>query len=197
MLDLHTTDAGASLFPATTADRPWPLAVRTEWLLAAAFVAFQVVILGAMIILDGLPYVLGERIKLQVAPVDPRDLFRGDYVVLDYDFNRLPLSSVLGAPAAAGNGGSYRDMEGRNVFVTLKPQGDHYVTDSLSIRQPESGPYLRGKVANYHRIECGIEAFYVQEGEGRRLENLIRQRRVLAEVAVWHGQAKLVRLIES
>ena len=47
-----------------------------------------------------------------------------------------------------------------------------------------------------YRAEFGIEAYYVQEGEGRRLENLIRQRRLLAEVAVWHGQAKLVRLVE-
>jgi uncharacterized membrane-anchored protein len=47
-----------------------------------------------------------------------------------------------------------------------------------------------------NRIDFGIEAYYVQEGEGRRLEQLIRQRQLMAEVAVWHGRAKLVRLVE-
>ena len=78
------------------------------------------------------------------------------------------------------------------------PAGDHYEAKARSVERPASGPYIRGKVVNgwSNRLECGIEAYYVQEGEGRRLENLIRQRAILAEVAVWHGHAKLVRLVE-
>jgi len=196
MLNLHTTDPGATVFPAAQAGRPWPLAAGTEWRLAAGFVAFQVAILGAMILLDGLPYILGERIKLQVMPVDPRDLFRGDYVVLDYDFNRMSPDRLQGRSTTTGMGESDLDLAGRDVYVALKPQGNHFVTESMSIQRPIREPYLRGKFVNPYRVECGIEAYYVQEGEGRRLENLIRQRRLLAEVAVWHGQAKLVRLIE-
>ena len=76
-----------------------------------------------MIFVDGLPYVFGERIKLPVVPVDPRDLFRGDYVVLGYDFNNINGR----VPALAD-----REAAGRDVYVALKPQGDHYITDSMS-----------------------------------------------------------------
>ncbi len=33
----------------------------------------------------------GERILLQSAPVDPRDIFRGDYVTLSYDGSTIDL----------------------------------------------------------------------------------------------------------
>ena len=87
---------------------------------------------------------------------------------------------------------------GKDVYVSLAPAGDHYDATAHSLTRPASGTYIRGKVAHPWPtpLECGIEAYYVQQGEGRRLENLIRQRNLLAEVAVWHGHAKLVRLIE-
>jgi uncharacterized membrane-anchored protein len=64
------------------------------------------------------------------------------------------------------------------------------------MHRPMSGTYLQGRWGWRNRIECGIEAYYVQEGEGRRLENAIRGGKLTAEVAVWNGKAKLVRLIE-
>lgn len=36
----------------------------------------------------------GEEILLKIAPKDPRDLFRGDYVVLTFDINEIDLSTV-------------------------------------------------------------------------------------------------------
>ena len=32
----------------------------------------------------------GTVVYLRTAPVDPRDVFRGDYVQLSYDINRIP-----------------------------------------------------------------------------------------------------------
>lgn len=188
-----------SIFQAATKS-PWSLTRSAEMKLAIAVVVAQIAILIGMIVLDGLPLVLGERIKLKVVPVDPRDLFRGDYVVLDYEFSRVEPGSVAGLAAGTTNLRNPYDheLEGQEVFVSLVPSGDHHEAAFRSTKRPDSGPYIRGTLTNpwRQRLDCGIEAYYVQEGEGRRLETLIRDRKILAEVAVWHGHAKLVRLVE-
>jgi uncharacterized membrane-anchored protein len=196
MFDVSNLSAGESPFSASAARAPWPILRRTEFWLAAGFAALQVAILVGMIVLDGLPLVVGERVKLQVVPVDPRDMFRGDYVRLGYEFNNFNPGQVRGLPERYYIDWYSDEFLGRSIFVSLAPQGDRYGVASLSVDRPATGIYLTGNVVSPYRIECGIEAYYVQEGEGRRLEQLIGQRRILAEVAVWHGQAKLVRLIE-
>lgn len=191
-------EADETIFGAGHAGKPWPIARSTEIGLLIAIVVAQVAILMGMIVLDGLPLMLGERVKLRVVPIDPRDIFRGDYVVLSYDVSRFDAASFSGTPASARTSGYSPEWVGREVFVSLKPVNDHYEAGVKSIKPPPSGPYLRGVVTNpwSNRIDFGIEAYYVQEGEGRRLEQLIRQRQLMAEVAVWHGKAKLVRLVE-
>jgi uncharacterized membrane-anchored protein len=166
--------------------------------LLLAIVVAQVAILVGMIAFDGLPLVLGQRIKLKVVPVDPRDFFRGDYVVLGYEFTRFDPVSFAGSAPRPGLNSYHPEWVGRDIYVSLAPAGDHYEATTRSIERPSSGLYIRGTVPNgwQNRLECGIEAYYVQEGEGRRLEQLLRERRLLAEVAVWHGRAKLVRLVE-
>ena len=195
MFDLQGTLAHSSPFAQThVAGNLWQLSRRTEMVLLALVGVAQVAILVGMIVLDGLPIVLGERVKLNVIPVDPRDLFRGDYVVLGYDFSNAPLSAITGPQSS-------RDWDhwgtvGSEVYVSLQPQGDRHMLKSVSLHRPTSGTYLRGKRGWRNRVECGIEAYYVQEGEGRRLETAIRARKLTAEVAIWNGKAKLVRLIE-
>jgi uncharacterized membrane-anchored protein len=193
-----SSQADETIFGPAKANQPWPITRSTEIKLLIAIVAAQVAILVGMILLDGLPLVLGERVKLKVVPVDPRDIFRGDYVVLSYEFSQLAPASIRGTPSLSPSNPHDGQQVGREIFVTLKPVGDHYEGGVRSVKRPPSGPYLRGTVTGGwpNRIEYGIEAYYVQEGEGRRLEQLIRQRQLMAEVAVWHGRAKLVRLVE-
>jgi uncharacterized membrane-anchored protein len=196
MFDVANREPAAA-FPPTDPTPVWRLSTGREALLVAALVGLQLVILVAMIVLDGLPLILGERVRLQVVPVDPRDLFRGDYVVLRYDFTRLEPGRVAGLSPAPGPWSShYTSDVGRDVYISLEEKGGHHEVAGMSVNPPASGTYLRGRVTQPWRIECGIEAYYVQEGEGLRLEEAIRQRSLQAEVAVWRGQAKLVRLIE-
>jgi uncharacterized membrane-anchored protein len=48
-------------------------------------------VLAGMLVLHAWPLWTGESIYLKVRPVDPRDLFRGDYVTLGYDVDNLQL----------------------------------------------------------------------------------------------------------
>ena len=57
----------------------------------------------------------GQEVRLEIAPVDPRDLFRGDYVVLDYRIGTVDL------PQDA----TTAFTRGQKVFVTLRPDADH------------------------------------------------------------------------
>ncbi len=50
----------------------------------------QLFILVMMILGRTVPYVGARMVLLQVEPVDPRDLLRGDYVTLGYSISRLP-----------------------------------------------------------------------------------------------------------
>jgi uncharacterized membrane-anchored protein len=172
----------------------WKLALRREALVAVAFVALQIAILVLMIVLDGLPLVLGERLLLKVVPVDPRDLFRGDYVVLDYGFREL--NPIQGLRPGVNLQSYDAEFAGRDIYISLRREGDYYVGEQASLKPPPGGPYIRGTLNSPGGINCGIEAYYVTEGEGLRLEQAIRQGSIRAEVAVWRGQAKLVRLVE-
>ncbi|RUY82729.1 GDYXXLXY domain-containing protein, partial [Mesorhizobium sp. M7A.F.Ca.CA.001.10.2.1] len=33
----------------------------------------------------------GKEVLLKIEPVDPRDLLRGDYIILGYDISRIPV----------------------------------------------------------------------------------------------------------
>ncbi|TIM71785.1 MAG: hypothetical protein E5Y58_11010, partial [Mesorhizobium sp.] len=41
----------------------------------------------------------GKQVLLRVEPIDPRDLLRGDYIILSYDISRLPVKLIANIPA--------------------------------------------------------------------------------------------------
>jgi uncharacterized membrane-anchored protein len=61
--------------------------------LIAAFIV-QVLLLGWIIADRALLIENGREIRLAVIPIDPRDLFLGDYVTLRYDISRVHAGSV-------------------------------------------------------------------------------------------------------
>jgi uncharacterized membrane-anchored protein len=144
----------------------------------------------------------GTEVTLQSRPVDPRDLLRGDYVVLGYDISQLPAGPLLGQPA--GN---------HTVFVKLAPNRDGLYeavsvhTDAVAVASPEV--LIRGRVA--YGTSCGasrrnfcdklqirynLESYFVPEGEGRKLEQARNQRKLTVVAAVLpSGRAAIKRLL--
>jgi uncharacterized membrane-anchored protein len=149
----------------------------------AAAVVFQLSILVAMILGRTVPYLGAQTVLLRVEPVDPRDMFRGDYVTLDYAISRVP-------------NGKYEP--GRTVYVTLVPEADgrHYRAGEFLAEPPASGTFFWGTAGAHGRATYGIESFYVQEGTGHDYENAVRNRRLWAEIAVnSRGTPALKRLV--
>jgi len=156
-------------------------------------VAAQLMTLIAMIALRALPLLIGQTVLVRVQPVDPRDLFRGDYVILSYDFSRVSQEDIEGLPN--NERASWRKLEGRAVYVPLVPDsnGVHMRAGKPTVVKPATGLFLKGHMKRYGSMEFGIEAYYVQEGTGRRYEQAIRDRHLSAELAVTSGGQAALR----
>lgn len=164
-----------------------------RWVFLCA-AAFQLLVLTGMIAGNALPHWGSRVILLRVVPVDPRDLFRGDYVNLSYEISRPPSGPSEGlqtSPALTDR----RDWQGREVYVTLAPDadGEHYHASRFSTAVPPPRTlFIAGTVTDRFRITYGIESYFVEEGEGKKYEEAIREHRLSAEVAVnSKGQAQL------
>jgi uncharacterized membrane-anchored protein len=177
--DLSDDDLGTK----TAAKTPVAMSSRFERRAILAAALLQLLILVAMILGKTVPYLDARRVLLKVIPVDPRDLFRGDYVTLAYDISRVP-----GA----------RRQPGETVYVTLVPEGDgrHYRAGGFTDSPPSSGVFIRGTVGEFGRASYGIESYYLQEGTGHDYENAVRSGRLWADVALdGNGNARLKGLI--
>jgi uncharacterized membrane-anchored protein len=144
----------------------------------------QFTVLGAMIANEMRPHISGMTIRVATVPVDPRDLFRGDYVTLRYEFSgadRIPGSHIV-----------YNSINGygtmsETVYVTMEQDGELWKAVGLSHTKPKDGVFLRGTRKPYSNgIEYGIESYYVQEGTGKPIENAMRRdgKGVIVELVV-------------
>jgi uncharacterized membrane-anchored protein len=171
---------------------------RRSLLLAAALL--QVATIGWMVWRHHQPAAYGERIVLRCLFVDPRDLLKGDYVIINYDFpsdpegKRLVGSYNLAYPHAKITS-RWQIPTDTTVYVPLKRQADGFgKADEPTFVQPSEGLYLRGLTRD-SRLRFGIEAFYVKEGEGKKWEDLSRNGELAAEIGVLtDGRAGLVSL---
>ncbi|WP_312361882.1 GDYXXLXY domain-containing protein [Ensifer sp.] len=156
------------------------LSPKRRWLppLIAALIAavLQTAALGYMVESRASILRSGKEVLLKTVPVDPRDLLRGDYVILSYDISRLPPELFKsGLPTV---------VQEATVFVRLAPQPDGFWAASEASFQPlapaDGTVILQSQPFTYYPqssesptsvdVAYGIERFYVPEGEGRVLE---------------------------
>src|SRR5262249_59429436 len=138
-------------------------------------VLFQLLVLLGMMAPRGSTLLTGETILLRVVPVDPRDLLRGDYVILGYEISRVSPQGVEGLFGAGGAGrDNFNEGRGQTVYVTLvpEPDGRHYRGSTVSVNPPPAGvKFIQGTLLDRFRIEFGIESYFVQEGKGKEYED--------------------------
>jgi uncharacterized membrane-anchored protein len=152
----------------------------------------QLAVLVGMILLRMVLLTTGETLLLRVVPVDPRDIFRGDYVILNYNFTRVFDKEIVGLGKVSYD--NRREWAGRTVYVELlpEPDGKHWQGGDIHLAPPDHGKYIRGTISEYEDIQCGIDAYYVQEGEGMKYDQAARDRKLSAEIALASdGQAGL------
>jgi uncharacterized membrane-anchored protein len=108
----------------------------------------------------------GQEIRLRAEPVDPLDVFRGNYVVLTYDISTLP---VLGDV-----------RQGDRVCARLEKSGDEWRASYADPGRPRGTAICgraRDDAAPGERvaIEYGIETYYASAERAREIEDSIAQ----------------------
>lgn len=178
---------------------PWPARV-VDWCalhqrqIVALGVAFQSLVLVAMIVQPLRTLATGDTILLRVVPVDPRDLFRGDYVILGYDISR----PTRDGSAAFATWETLYQLAGQTIYTRLAPDADgkHWHANGYQLDPPTEGKFIRGVVDKGGRVEYGIEQFFVQEGQGLEYEQAVSHQKLSAEIVLdGHGHAQIKRLV--
>jgi uncharacterized membrane-anchored protein len=129
----------------------------------------------------------GREIVLPIVPVDPRDLFRGEYVQLAYPAARVP-TGLFSAQRRVPSPTPFfvtlqQNGEGNWLPIKVAEQLEPTTKDSqivVKARRREHWWPSSGEVT----VNYGIERYYVPEGKGRELETLARNRQLAAVIAV-------------
>lgn len=134
----------------------------------------------------------GREVTLELIPVDPRDLLRGEYVILNLAATTLS-RDVPGADAKWRNG--------QEIFVSLETGSDGFARPvKVSATRKEAGELaLRGEVQpNWNddlRVRYGLDSFFLPEGAGKVIERLPRERVKLVIALHEDGRSMPLRLL--
>ncbi|MDX2308310.1 MAG: GDYXXLXY domain-containing protein [Hyphomicrobium sp.] len=178
-----------------------------QWATLLVVAGLQSLVLASMVWGRANLLANGREVVLEVVPVDPRDIFRGEYVILGYKFMQ-PGDAELPQGTQTGD----------KVFVTLTratTADKDWTVKSIAPQHPGAAGtedvVLKATVSDiYHRapedvaagkpprgrLRFGIESYFVPEGQGKVLEEQVREGRIEAVVAVGtDGTAALKALI--
>jgi uncharacterized membrane-anchored protein len=116
----------------------------------AGAIALQLIILAALMFFKLIILAGGTEVALRIAPVDPRDPLRGDYVVLNYDIstaNRFNNNETF--------------LPGEEVYVPLYESGKYWSAGGIMKKAPEGGVvFIKGRIVsgsgNTYRLNYGI-----------------------------------------
>lgn len=154
-------------------------------------VVIPLLILVGLTVKPAKTLLFGQEILLETNAVDPTDLFRGDYIIVNPKIAEIPKSLF---PS---------DMEitdGKDVCVLLKQKGPYHVIESISMSVPQEGLYLKGTIL-YHdpfsslvRINYSLDRFFIKEGSGTELEEASLQGKLIANVKILDGYGLLTSI---
>ena len=150
----------------------------------------------------------GAEIRLRSVPVDPRDLFRGDYVILAYPISTVE-ADAAGQPAFERGERVYvslgRDEQGfaRATGVTRDwpKAGDGTVviagrvTSTSACATNADGDFDCSGRRNRLRIAYGLESYFVPQGEGKAIETTDKARIEVVAAVSSSGEAAIKRLL--
>jgi uncharacterized membrane-anchored protein len=145
-------------------------------------VGVQALVLVALIGFNDRAIAGGDEITLRTVPGDPVDLFRGRYVTLRYEISSIEPADGM--------------RPGDAVYVPLSESQGVWSGALGFSYPPRDGTFIRGTVRHIDgrtaEVEYGIETYYTDEEDARRLE---RAGTLLVTVAVDDsGQARISRV---
>ncbi|MBT8345012.1 MAG: GDYXXLXY domain-containing protein [Desulfofustis sp.] len=133
------------------------------------------------------PLWFGNPIILETRPIDPRSLFRGNYVQLNYAISDISkdLTREDFKPGEVG-------------YVSLKDEDGIFIATALQREKPETGIYIRGRVKKVNqglRLRYGIEAYFMPKEKALKTEQSVRQGAHAEVYLLTSGKAAIAKLI--
>ena len=148
-------------------------------------------------------YLFGQKIILESIPIDPRDLFYGDYINVNLAITEIPLDKV--------NEDLRQELKGFEdntrhspitVYTILKQHEDIYTVEEVRLTKPEAGLYMKGKVHYYSAeydsslmVDYQLNRCYVEENTGKQLEKIAQEGKGFISIKVMNGYALLDEVI--
>jgi uncharacterized membrane-anchored protein len=128
--------------------------------------------------------IIGKKVTLETAPVDPYYMLRGNYVVLDYNISRvetlkkLPGWNELVKKYPGTNPQYFPIAQDANLYIIMQSSTQAWkpirVTSELPTALVENQVALRGKY-RYGSIIYGLERYDIPESEKEKINNDIFQ----------------------
>jgi len=149
-------------------------------------------------------WIWGQEIQLETIPFDPRDMFRGDHVVLNYKISQVSLSKMPIELKSELEQDAYR-YYGKNMYAILKKNGSYYDVDHISLSKPQGGLYLKCRFNYLDQMNSDpmvnlsyyLDKYFVPENTGLELEELSRQGKLVATIKVFKGYALLTGINQA
>ena len=145
--------------------------------------AYSLIIISLIFLPKAVTLSLGKDILLKTEPVDPRDLFRGDYVNLNYEISTIYLDNT---PF------DHDFLAGDPIYAILSEKEKYWTIDSVSHTKPDINSEevcmkgtIRWSTDNNMNVEWGIESYFVPEGEGIPIQKQIENTSVIVSVGPW------------
>ncbi len=162
--------------------------MKFKILLIIAAILFQVISVGSIAISREKILSTGTQVILQTSPVDPRDIFKGDYVALDYSFSSISFQQLEESIKQKGLN------KGQKVFLSLDIMDNGLAREKqLLTNPPAEGLYISGYVKMHwpYRgydinkkdnnqsgstthpvyVNFGIGKYFIEQGQGLVIEN--------------------------
>ena len=127
-------------------------------------IAFVVIVAAQVLVLIGFiadrEYTLrtGTDVVLQTVPIDPRSLFQGDYVILDYEIATAEW---------------YIDFPvGQTLYLSLSEAGEVWEAESYGESKPpgDDAVFIKGTIDRPGHLDFGIGTYFVPEATGLLVE---------------------------
>ena len=160
---------------------------RRRRLALLAVVAAQVAVPVGMAGLAAADLAFGREIRLRVQPVDPFDVFRGNYVALRYEISSLQTAIPI--------------ARGQTVCTTLHERDGAWTGSEATTERPDADVVVCGRARSDAdpggtvAVEYGIETYIASADRARELEGELARGRVFAVVDLDEdGRPRLERL---
>jgi len=143
-----------------------------------------VILIGVIIIFSlylAWPLMTGKEIILEIRPVDPFDIFRGQYMAIAYSISSVSVPEGVNS--------------GDNIYVLLEENNSVWNYKSVSLVKPSSGDFIKGEVkyvsGQTAQVEYDVEQYFFE-----RNAQVPRFNQIKLKISS-SGQARIVELLND